>query len=93
MSKGFTFGWYRITVELPAEIDGVAIAGSTVVFETNIDDYGEIWVDGEVDRTNGTIAGWNRQQRATVSASAVPGARHVIACLAANVLPLGEFAL
>ena len=84
ISKGFTFGWFRISIELPDAIDGMGLAGSTVVFETNIDDYGEVWVDGEIDLTNGAVAGWNRQQRVVVSTSAVPGTRHVIACLAAN---------
>jgi len=92
VSKGFTFGWWRISVELPEEIDGQPIAGSTVVFETNIDNYGEVWVDGEIDVVSGTVVGFNAQQRVVVSPSAVPGARHVIACLAANgplALPRG----
>src|SRR5712692_8989676 len=38
-SVGFTFAWYRIAVELPERIDGVAVAGSRLFFETNIDDY------------------------------------------------------
>ena len=84
VSQGFTFGWFRISIELPDAIDGVPIAGSTVIFETNIDDYGEVWVDGEIDLTNGAVAGFNRQQRVIVSRSAEPGAKHVIACLAAN---------
>jgi hypothetical protein len=84
VSKGFTFAWWRIAVELPETIDGAAIAGSSIVFEANIDDYGEIWVDGQLDMTNGVIKGWNVQQRVVVSPSAVPGTRHVIACLAAN---------
>lgn len=92
VSKGFTFGWWRITVELPEEIDGQPIAGSNVVFETNIDNYGEVWVDGDVDLVAGTVVGFNAQQRVVVSPSAVPGAKHVIACLAANgpmALPRG----
>jgi hypothetical protein len=92
VSKGFTFGWWRISVELPEAVDGQPIAGSTVVFETNIDNYGEVWVDGEIDVVNGTVVGFNAQQRVVVSPSAVPGAKHVIACLAANgplALPRG----
>ena len=89
VSRGFTFGWWRIAVELPETLDGMSIAGANVIFETNIDDYGEVWVDGQFDTTNGTVAGWNRQQRVVISPSAVPGTRHVIACLAANG-PLGK---
>ncbi len=84
LSKGFTFAWYRITVTLPEAVDGVALAGSQVLFETNIDNYGEIWVDGEIDNVKGVVVGNNVQQRVVVTRSAVPGARHVIACLATN---------
>jgi hypothetical protein len=83
-SVGFTFAWYRIVVELPEQVDGVAVAGTRVWFESNIDNYGEIWIDGELDRRAGAIAGLNAQQRVEVSARAEPGARHVIACLAVN---------
>jgi hypothetical protein len=83
-SSGFTFAWFRIAVELPAQVNGVDLAGSTVVFETNVDNYGEIWVDGEITRGQGDILGNNVQQRVTVSPSATPGARHVIAVLVAN---------
>lgn len=83
-SVGFTFAWYRLAVALPAQVEGVAVAGSRVWFETNIDNYGEVWIDGELDRRTGAIAGFNAQQRVEVSARAQPGARHVIACLVIN---------
>ena len=90
LSVGFTFAWYRIAVEIPERIDGLEIAGSRVFFETNIDNYGEIWIDGQIDRNAGVIVGINAQhRRVEVSASAVPGARHMIACLVANG-PLAE---
>lgn len=88
-SVGFTFAWYRITVELPEQVDGVAVTGARVWFETNVDNYGEVWIDGKLDRIAGVITGINAQQRVEVSASAAPGARHVIACLAVNG-PLAE---
>jgi hypothetical protein len=89
LSRGFTFAWYRIPIEIPEEIDGVAVAGWRLLFETNIDDYGEIWIDGKIDRATGVIVGINAQQRVEVSVSVTPGARHVIACLAVNG-PLAE---
>ena len=82
-SSGFTFAWYRITIELPAEVDGVDLAGSQVFFETNVDNHGEIWVDGDLPPGAGVI-GNNVQQRVQLSRSALPGERHVIAVLAAN---------
>lgn len=89
LSVGFTFAWYRIAVEFPAEINGVALAGSRVWFETNIDNYGEIWIDSEINRSTGVIVGINASQRIEVSNSATPGEKHVIACLVANG-PLAE---
>ena len=91
LSKGFTFCWWRITVELPEQVDGMRIEGSRVFFETNIDNHGEIWVNGELP-PGGGVLGNNVQQRVEVTRSAVPGGRHVIACLAANAplaLPRG----
>jgi len=88
-SVGFTFGWYRIAAEIPAQIDGVGLAGSRVFFETNIDNYGEMWINGQIDRATGVIVGINAQQRIEVSNSAVPGTRLVIACLVVNG-PLAE---
>jgi hypothetical protein len=88
-SVGFTFAWYRTAVELPARANGVEVAGARVWFETNIDNYGEIWIDGQIDRSTGVIVGINAQHRVEVSAKAVPGERHVIACLVVNG-PLAE---
>jgi hypothetical protein len=84
LSVGFTFAWYRIAVALPEQVNGISLAGSRVLFETNVDNYGEVWVDGKFDRAAGAIVGINAQQRVEVSAKAQPGAKHVIACLVAN---------
>jgi hypothetical protein len=89
LSVGFTFAWYRITVELPAQVDGVDVTGARVWFETNTDNYGEIWINGQIDRSTGVIVGINASQRVEVSNSAVPGSTYVIACLVANG-PLAE---
>lgn len=89
LSTGFTFAWYRIAVELPQSLDGTEVAGSRVLFETNVDNYGEVWIDGGIDRATGVIVGINASQRVEVRGSSVPGARHVIACLVANG-PLAE---
>ena len=88
-SVGFTFAWYRITVEVPERIGGAALAGSRVWFETNIDNYGEIWINGQIDRSTGVIVGINAQHRVEVSASATAGTKYVIACLVGNG-PLAE---
>lgn len=89
ISKGFTFAWYRITVELPVELDGVALTDARVYFEANFDNYGEVWVNGKIDRPTGAIIGINAQYRVEVANKAVPGSKQVIACLVANG-PLAE---
>ena len=87
-SRGFTFGWYRINVTLPDSVEGHPVEGVRVLLETCIDDYGEIWIDGECNRERGAIQGFNVPQRVVVTDSAVPGAQHTIALLAVNG-PLG----
>ena len=89
LSVGFTFAWYRIAVTIPEQIGGVTLAGSRVWFETNIDNYGELWINGQIDRSTGVIVGINASQRVEVSTSAVPGETFVIACLVVNG-PLAE---
>ena len=89
LSVGFTFAWYRITVELPERLDGMEVAGSRLYFETNTDNYGEVWINGEIDRAAGVIVGINATQRVEIAGGGVPGAKHVIAVLVANG-PLGE---
>lgn len=89
LSVGFTFAWYRISVTIPDQVDGVTLAGARVWFETNIDNYGELWINGQIDRSTGVIVGINASQRVEVSPSAVPGETFVIACLVVNG-PLAE---
>lgn len=89
ISQGFTFAWFRITVVIPAEVDGVPLTDSRIFFETNVDNYGEVWIDGKIDRTAGAIVGINASQRVEVMNKAVAGGKHVIACLVANG-PLAE---
>ncbi len=91
LSKGFTFCWWRINVQFPEQVEGVPIKGYRAFFETNVDNHGEIWVDGELPAGAGII-GNNVQQRVEVSREASPGERHVIAVMSANgplALPRG----
>ena len=47
------FNWYRIKLTIPDRIGDYDPTGMTVVFETSLDDYAEIWVDGELSRALG----------------------------------------
>jgi hypothetical protein len=89
LSVGFTFAWYRMSVTVPDSAGGASTQGARVFFETNIDNYGEVWVNGEIDRTTGVVVGINAPQRVEVSGSATSGDKHVIACLVGNG-PLAE---
>ncbi len=83
-SSGLTFGWFRTTIIVPEQVQGMDVRGCRTFFETCIDDYGEVWVNGECDRVTGTVAGFNIPQRVPLAVEAQPGEKHVIACLAAN---------
>ena len=83
-SKGFAFAWYRITLTLPETVAGRDIRGSRCLFETCVDDYGEIWINGECDRERATVQGFNVPQRVVVSTDPQPGQRHTIAVLGVN---------
>ncbi len=83
-SKGFTFAWYRINVTLPARVDGRTIDGARCLFETCIDDYGEVWIDGECNRERGAVQGFNVPHRVLVTAEPRAGEQHTIALLAVN---------
>ena len=88
-SEGFTFAWYRLQVTVPAQVKGEDVDGKRVWFETNVDNYGEIYIDGRIDRVTGVITGNNTGKRALVADQAVPDTSHLIAVLVANA-PLGE---
>jgi hypothetical protein len=89
VGTGFTFAWYRLKFTIPTEVNGESVEGQRLLFETNIDNYAEIWIDGAIDRLIGAILGINAQHRVDVTAKSVPGTQHTIACLVANG-PLGE---
>lgn len=88
-SVGFTFAWYRIRLTIPSEAKGEAVAGRRIWFETNVDNYGEVYIDGQIDRVNWVITGNNVGKRILIEDSAVPGTEHVIAVLVCNA-PLAE---
>lgn len=88
-SVGLCFAWYRIVAEVPAEIDGQSVAGARILFETNVDNYAEVWVNGGFNRATGAMNGLDYSHRVEVAAEAKPGDRHTIAVLAVNG-PLAE---
>src|ERR1044071_7942326 len=65
------FNWYRIKLTIPDRIGDFDPTGTTAVFETSLDDYAAIWVDGGVSPALGqsggsVIAGWNAKNQLVV---------------------------
>ena len=84
-----SFEWYRLTVTIPERIGEVATTGTTVVFETTIDDYSEIWVNGELLRWigqtgQGVISGFNVPNRIVIGRNVTPGQKIQIAVFGIN---------
>jgi gluconolactonase len=84
-----SFNWYRIRIRIPAHVGDFDTSGSLVVFETSLDDYAEIWVDGELTRAFGqsggsVIAGWNADNRLIVGRGVKPGQEIQLAVFGIN---------
>jgi gluconolactonase len=83
------FNWYRIGVTIPNRIGDFDPAGASVVFEVAIDDYAEVWVDGELPHALGdaggpVVAGFNAPNRVLLTRDARPGQRFQIAVFGIN---------
>ncbi len=84
-----SFAWYRLHLVIPERIGAFQTRGATVVFETVVDDYAEVWVDGRLPRDLGQsggslVAGFNVPNRRLVLKDARPGQTVEIAIFAAN---------
>jgi len=85
-----SFFWFRATLTIPPEVQGFATASAKAVLRVNIDDYAEIWVNGELPRAAGRpspacIQGFNMPNRLVLGDNIVqPGERYEIAVFAIN---------
>lgn len=83
------FNWYRLEVTIPERVGEFDPTGSTVVFEVAIDDYAEVWVNGELphqlgDGGGNVIAGFNAPNRVVLTQDARPGDRFQLAVFGIN---------
>jgi len=83
------FNWYRINITIPARVSDMDLAGASAVFETSIDDYAEIWIDGELARALGqsggsVVKGWNAPNRLIINRSVQPGQKIQLAIFGIN---------
>jgi hypothetical protein len=85
-----SFFWYRATLTIPPNAAGFDTAGAKAVLRVNVDDYAEIWVNGELPRAAGRpspacIQGFNMPHRLVLGDNIVhPGETYEIAVFAIN---------
>ena len=84
-----SFNWYRINITIPERIGQFNPTASTVVFETSVDDYAEVWVDGELPRQAGqsggsVVKGWNASNRLIIGRDVRPGQKIQLAVFGMN---------
>ncbi|HZU88471.1 MAG TPA: hypothetical protein VE993_04360 [Stellaceae bacterium] len=84
-----SFFWFRTSLTMPVNAAGFDTAGAMAVLRVNVDDYAEIWVNGELPRAAGrpspaTIQGFNMPHRLALANSVAPGDRFEIAVFAIN---------
>jgi gluconolactonase len=84
-----SFNWYRIEITVPEHVGSFDTQGSTLWFQTRVDDYAEVWVDGELARAYGqsggsVVAGWNAPNRLIAARQVRPGQHVQIAVFGIN---------
>lgn len=83
------FNWYRIKVTIPDRVGEFDPTGSTVLFEIVIDDYAEVWINGQMPlvlgQTGGqVVGGFNAPNRVILTDNAQPGETFQIAVFGIN---------
>ncbi len=84
-----SFNWYRTKVTIPERVGAFDPAGSTVVFEIVVDDYAEVWVNGNLPivlgQTGGPlIKGFNAPNRVVLGRDVRPGQQFQLAVFGMN---------
>jgi gluconolactonase len=84
-----SFIWFRAQLTIPAKIGDFVTSGAKAVLTANIDDYAEIWVNGELPRAAGrpspaTIQGFNMPNRLVLSDAVAAGDRFQLAVFGIN---------
>jgi len=84
-----SFLWFRAQLTIPSRIGDFDPTGAGAVFHVNVDDYGEIWVNGQMPRVSGrpspaTIQGFNMPNRVVLAPSVKPGDTFQLAVFGIN---------
>jgi gluconolactonase len=83
------FNWYRVDVTIPESVGDFDPTGATVVFEVVVDDYAEVWVNGELPHALGdtgghVAAGFNAPNRVVLTRDAHAGDAFTLAIFGIN---------
>jgi gluconolactonase len=84
-----SFNWYRIKVTIPDRVGSFDPTGSTAIFEIVVDDYAEVWVNGNLPivlgQTGGPlIKGFNAPNRVVLGRNVRPGQQFQLAVFGMN---------
>ena len=84
-----SFIWYRANLTIPAKIGDFDTSGATVVLTAYVDDYAEVWVNGQMPRRAGypspaAIQGFNMPNRVVLADIVKPGDKFQIAVFGVN---------
>ena len=84
-----SFNWYRLHLTIPKRVGTVETADTSVSLSIRLDDYAEIWVDGELARPfaaggASVVAGWNALNQVLLSRRAHAGQQIQVAIFGMN---------
>ena len=84
-----SFLWFRTNLTIPAKIGNFETAGAKAVLTAYVDDYAEVWINGQMPRRAGitspaTIQGFNIPNRVVLADSVKPGDKFQLAIFAIN---------
>jgi len=84
-----SFLWFRTNLTVPAKIGEFETAGAKAVLTAYVDDYAEIWINGQMPRRAGivspaTIQGFNIPNRVVLADSVKAGDQFQIAIFGIN---------
>jgi gluconolactonase len=84
-----SFLWFRTNLTVPAKIGNFDTNGAKAVLTAYVDDYAEVWLNGEMPRRAGitspaTIQGFNMPNRVVLADAVKPGDKFEIAIFGIN---------
>jgi gluconolactonase len=81
--------WYRAMLTMPAKIGAFDTANAVAVLNVLVDDYAEVWINGEIPRRSGypspaTMQGHNMPNRVVLSTKVSAGDKFQVAIFGVN---------